>query len=70
MRRHGLNRRHLSVALAALVASAAALVANPAQAATSGALRGVGSGRCLDAVAFGALASLLGICPSMHGVEP
>jgi hypothetical protein len=36
------------MALAALVASAATLVANPAQAATSGALRGVGSGRCLD----------------------
>jgi hypothetical protein len=36
-------------ALAAiLVALAATLVANPAQAATSGALRGVGSGRCLD----------------------
>ncbi|MFF6783655.1 non-reducing end alpha-L-arabinofuranosidase family hydrolase [Streptomyces sp. NPDC012510] len=48
MRRRGLHRRHLSVALAALVASAATLVANPAQAATSGALRGVGSGRCLD----------------------
>ncbi len=34
--------------LAALVAPAATLVANPAPAATSGALRGAGSGRCLD----------------------
>ncbi|MEU0088735.1 non-reducing end alpha-L-arabinofuranosidase family hydrolase [Streptomyces sp. NPDC006274] len=46
------SRRHLPSALAAavavLVALAAMLVANPAQAATSGALRGVGSGRCLD----------------------
>lgn len=46
------SRRHLSVvlaaAVAALVALAALLVANPAQAATSGALRGVGAGRCLD----------------------
>jgi hypothetical protein len=48
MRRRSLSRRHLSVVLAALVASAATLVANPAQAATSGALRGTGSGRCLD----------------------
>ncbi|MFF5362006.1 non-reducing end alpha-L-arabinofuranosidase family hydrolase [Streptomyces scabiei] len=40
--------RHLSVLLAALVASAATLVATPAQAATTGALRGTGSGRCLD----------------------
>ncbi|MCK8437133.1 alpha-L-arabinofuranosidase [Streptomyces sp. D2-8] len=48
MRRRGFSRRHLSVVLAALVASAATLVANPAQAATSGVLRGVGSGRCLD----------------------
>ncbi|RKT08250.1 alpha-L-arabinofuranosidase [Streptomyces sp. 3211.6] len=48
MRRLGFSRRHLSVVLAALVASAATLVAGPAQAATSGALRGAGSGRCLD----------------------
>ncbi|MGW0843374.1 non-reducing end alpha-L-arabinofuranosidase family hydrolase [Streptomyces sp. NPDC002787] len=48
MLRRTFSRRHLAVALAALVASAATLVANPAQAATSGALRGVGSGRCLD----------------------
>ncbi|RPF29649.1 alpha-L-arabinofuranosidase [Streptomyces sp. Ag109_G2-6] len=48
MRRLGFSRRHLSVVLAALVASAATLVAGPAQAAASGALRGAGSGRCLD----------------------
>ncbi|MGO4756132.1 ricin-type beta-trefoil lectin domain protein, partial [Streptomyces sp. 2MCAF27] len=48
MRRRGFSRRHLSVVLAALVASAATLVANPAQAATTGAVRGVGSDRCLD----------------------
>ncbi|MEU2268060.1 non-reducing end alpha-L-arabinofuranosidase family hydrolase [Streptomyces olindensis] len=48
MRRRGFSPRHLSVVLAALVAAAATLVANPAQAATSGALRGAGSGRCLD----------------------
>ncbi|MGW2572758.1 non-reducing end alpha-L-arabinofuranosidase family hydrolase [Streptomyces sp. NPDC001537] len=46
------SRRHRSVVLAAVVAAlvslAAMLVANPAQAATSGALRGTGSGRCLD----------------------
>ncbi|MFF8940023.1 non-reducing end alpha-L-arabinofuranosidase family hydrolase [Streptomyces paradoxus] len=48
MRRRGFSPRHLSVVLAALVASAATLVADPAQAATSGALRGAGSGRCLD----------------------
>ncbi|MFE0325870.1 non-reducing end alpha-L-arabinofuranosidase family hydrolase [Streptomyces sp. NPDC058960] len=52
MRGRSFSRRHLSVvlaaAVAALVALAALLVANPAQAATSGALRGVGSGRCLD----------------------
>ncbi|MFI7405750.1 non-reducing end alpha-L-arabinofuranosidase family hydrolase [Streptomyces sp. NPDC049541] len=46
------SRRHRSVVLAAvvvaLVSLAAMLVANPAQAATSGALRGTGSGRCLD----------------------
>ncbi|MCU7826472.1 non-reducing end alpha-L-arabinofuranosidase family hydrolase [Kitasatospora sp. DSM 101779] len=45
-------RRHLSVMLTAVVAAVAALAAllsaNPAQAATSAALRGVGSGRCLD----------------------
>ncbi|MFL6117851.1 MAG: non-reducing end alpha-L-arabinofuranosidase family hydrolase [Catenulispora sp.] len=38
----------LAAAVAVLVALAAMLVASPAQAATSGALRGVGSGRCLD----------------------
>ncbi|MEU4871540.1 non-reducing end alpha-L-arabinofuranosidase family hydrolase [Streptomyces sp. NPDC021608] len=38
----------LAAALAALVSLAALLVAGPAQAASSGALRGVGSGRCLD----------------------
>ncbi|GAA2494292.1 non-reducing end alpha-L-arabinofuranosidase family hydrolase [Streptomyces longisporus] len=52
MRTRRLSRRRLSVVLAAAVAAlvslAAMLVANPAQAATSGALRGVGSGRCLD----------------------
>ncbi|HZF91875.1 MAG TPA: non-reducing end alpha-L-arabinofuranosidase family hydrolase [Streptomyces sp.] len=48
MRRLRFSRRHLSVVLAALVASAATLVANPAQAATTGAVRGVGSNRCLD----------------------
>ncbi|GAB7184803.1 glycosyl hydrolase families GH43, GH62, GH32, GH68, GH117, CH130 protein [Kitasatospora sp. Ki12] len=52
MRRRSSHRRQLSTVLtavlAAVVALAAMLVANPAQAATSGALRGVGSGRCLD----------------------
>ncbi|MEV6948133.1 non-reducing end alpha-L-arabinofuranosidase family hydrolase [Streptomyces sp. NPDC051172] len=52
MRTRRLSRRHLSVVLAAAVAAlvslAAMLVAGPAQAATSGALRGVGAGRCLD----------------------
>ncbi|MGI5365760.1 alpha-L-arabinofuranosidase [Streptomyces sp. A244] len=48
MRRRGFSRRHLSVVLATLLASAATLVANPAQAATTSAVRGVGSGRCLD----------------------
>ncbi|MGW3204946.1 non-reducing end alpha-L-arabinofuranosidase family hydrolase, partial [Streptomyces sp. NPDC001135] len=47
-----LSRRHLPAVFAATVAAllllAATLVANPAQAATGGALRGVGSGRCLD----------------------
>ncbi|BFV59620.1 non-reducing end alpha-L-arabinofuranosidase family hydrolase [Kitasatospora sp. CMC57] len=46
------SRRQLSVMLtavvAAVVALAAMLVANPAQAATSGALRSVSSNRCLD----------------------
>uniref|UniRef100_UPI0018FE6861 non-reducing end alpha-L-arabinofuranosidase family hydrolase n=1 Tax=Streptomyces sp. NRRL S-350 TaxID=1463902 RepID=UPI0018FE6861 len=46
------SRRPLPVVitaiLATVVALAAMLVANPAQAATSGALRGTGSGRCLD----------------------
>ncbi|MGW1273188.1 non-reducing end alpha-L-arabinofuranosidase family hydrolase [Streptomyces sp. NPDC002491] len=48
MHRRGFSRTHLSVALAALVASAATLVVDPAQAATTGAVRGTGSGRCLD----------------------
>jgi hypothetical protein len=48
MRRRGFSRRHLSVVLATLLASAATLVANPAHAATTSAVRGVGSGRCLD----------------------
>ncbi|MGW2832279.1 non-reducing end alpha-L-arabinofuranosidase family hydrolase [Streptomyces sp. NPDC001286] len=51
MRRGSFSRRHHSVVLAvvaALAALAAMLVAAPAQAASSGALRGVGSGRCLD----------------------
>ncbi|MFE1546045.1 non-reducing end alpha-L-arabinofuranosidase family hydrolase [Streptomyces sp. NPDC058718] len=51
LRRH-LHRGHRSPALpavlAALVALAAMLVVGPAHAATSGALRGAGSGRCLD----------------------
>jgi hypothetical protein len=48
MRRRGSSRRHLFVAFATLVASAATIIAHPAQAASSGALRGAGSGRCLD----------------------
>ncbi|MEV8094700.1 non-reducing end alpha-L-arabinofuranosidase family hydrolase [Kitasatospora sp. NPDC085879] len=52
MRGRGSSRRRLSVLLTAAVAAVAALAAvlgaNPAQAATTGALRGVGSGRCLD----------------------
>jgi hypothetical protein len=48
MRRRGFSRRHLPVVLATLIASAATLVANPAQAATTSAVRGVASGRCLD----------------------
>ncbi|MGW2486897.1 non-reducing end alpha-L-arabinofuranosidase family hydrolase [Streptomyces sp. NPDC001606] len=52
MLRRRLSRRRLSVVLAAavsvLVSLAAMLVAIPAQAATSGAVQGVGSGRCLD----------------------
>jgi hypothetical protein len=48
MRRRGFSRRHLPVVLATLFASAATLVANPAQAATTSAVRGVASGRCLD----------------------
>ncbi|MEU5391533.1 non-reducing end alpha-L-arabinofuranosidase family hydrolase [Streptomyces tibetensis] len=48
MRRRGFSRRHLSVVLATLLASAATLVANPAQAATTSTVRGAGSGRCLD----------------------
>ncbi|WP_051969305.1 non-reducing end alpha-L-arabinofuranosidase family hydrolase [Kitasatospora azatica] len=52
MRRRTSSRRQLSAVLTAVVAAVAALaallVANPAQAATTGALRGTGSGRCLD----------------------
>ncbi|MFH8413976.1 non-reducing end alpha-L-arabinofuranosidase family hydrolase [Streptomyces collinus] len=48
MRTRGFSRRHLSVVLATLLASAATLVANPAQASTTSAVRGVASGRCLD----------------------
>lgn len=52
MRRRSFSRRHSSAALAAVVAVLAALaamlVATPAQAAANGALRGAGSGRCLD----------------------
>ncbi|CAM5281447.1 extracellular exo-alpha-L-arabinofuranosidase [Streptomyces canarius] len=52
MRKRSFGRGHLSVVLAAVVsvlaALAAVLVAAPAQAASSGALRGAGSGRCLD----------------------
>ncbi|MFD7687875.1 non-reducing end alpha-L-arabinofuranosidase family hydrolase [Streptomyces sp. NPDC059781] len=52
MRRRSFSRRHPSAVLAAVVAALAALaamlVATPAQAAASGALRGVGSNRCLD----------------------
>ncbi|WP_107101353.1 non-reducing end alpha-L-arabinofuranosidase family hydrolase [Streptacidiphilus griseoplanus] len=52
MRRRSSHRRHLPVVLAtvvaAVVALAATLVASPAQAATTGALKAVASGRCLD----------------------
>ena len=48
MRRGIFRRSQLAAVLAALVASATTLVANPAQAATTSAVRGVGSGRCLD----------------------
>ncbi|RRR76872.1 non-reducing end alpha-L-arabinofuranosidase family hydrolase [Streptomyces sp. RP5T] len=52
MRRRSFDRGRVSVvlaaAIAALVALAAMLGAAPAQAATSGALRGVAAGRCLD----------------------
>ncbi|WP_171116604.1 non-reducing end alpha-L-arabinofuranosidase family hydrolase [Streptomyces gossypiisoli] len=52
MHRHGFSRRHPSAVLAAAVATMAALaamlVAGPAQAATTSAVRGVGSDRCLD----------------------
>ncbi|MFD8705537.1 non-reducing end alpha-L-arabinofuranosidase family hydrolase [Kitasatospora sp. NPDC059648] len=46
--RRGRPARALVAVVAAVAALAAALVAGPAQAATSGALRGAGSGRCLD----------------------
>jgi hypothetical protein len=52
MRRGNLSRRHLSAALSAAIAVfaalAAMLVAQPAQAASSGALRHAASNRCLD----------------------
>ncbi|MFL6110188.1 MAG: non-reducing end alpha-L-arabinofuranosidase family hydrolase, partial [Catenulispora sp.] len=52
MRRRRIRRGRLSAVLiamvAAVVAGATMFVAAPAQADTSGALRGVGSGRCLD----------------------
>lgn len=57
MHRGSFSRGHTSALLAAVVAVLAALaamlVATPAQAATSGALRGVGSNRCLDVVGAG-----------------
>ncbi|MDT0403918.1 MULTISPECIES: non-reducing end alpha-L-arabinofuranosidase family hydrolase [Streptomyces] len=52
MRRRSFSRRYPSAVLAAVVAALAALaallVATPAQAAETGALRGTGSNRCLD----------------------
>ncbi|MFF9279815.1 non-reducing end alpha-L-arabinofuranosidase family hydrolase [Streptomyces griseosporeus] len=52
MHKRSFSRRHLPAALAAVAAALAALaamlLAAPAQAATGGALRGAGSGRCLD----------------------
>ena len=52
MRRRRIGRGHVSAVftavLAALVVLATMVVGNPAQADTSGTLRGVGSGRCLD----------------------
>nr|WP_031517850.1 non-reducing end alpha-L-arabinofuranosidase family hydrolase [Streptomyces sp. NRRL F-5123] len=52
MHRGRIRHRRLLVALASMLATvgvvAAMLVASPAQAATTGALRGTGSGRCLD----------------------
>ncbi|MFJ2579225.1 non-reducing end alpha-L-arabinofuranosidase family hydrolase [Kitasatospora aureofaciens] len=52
MRRRSSTYRRLSTVLTAVLAVVAALatmvVANPAQAASTGALRGTGSGRCLD----------------------
>ncbi|WP_037833419.1 ricin-type beta-trefoil lectin domain protein, partial [Streptomyces sp. NRRL S-475] len=48
MQKRGFGRRRLTAVLVALAASTATLVANPAQAAGSGELRGAGSGRCLD----------------------
>ncbi|MEO3753243.1 non-reducing end alpha-L-arabinofuranosidase family hydrolase [Streptomyces sp. B6B3] len=45
---HGHLSAVLTAAVAALAALAAMLVVNPAQAATTGTVRGVGSGRCLD----------------------
>ncbi|WP_344391093.1 non-reducing end alpha-L-arabinofuranosidase family hydrolase [Streptomyces vastus] len=56
MHRRSFSRRHPSAVLAAVVAALAALgallVASPAQAATSGDLRSVASGRCLDVAGF------------------
>ncbi|MEU9556422.1 non-reducing end alpha-L-arabinofuranosidase family hydrolase [Streptomyces fumanus] len=57
MRKRHVSRRHASVVVATvgavLAALAAMLVATPAQAAATGALRGTGSGRCLDVVGGG-----------------
>jgi hypothetical protein len=54
MRRGRFRDRRLFAALASMLAAvgvvAAMLVANPAQAATTGALRGAGSNRCLDVI--------------------
>ncbi|RKN39467.1 non-reducing end alpha-L-arabinofuranosidase family hydrolase [Streptomyces hoynatensis] len=57
MHRGSFSRRHpsavITAVVAALAALAALLAAAPAQAASSGALRGVGSGRCLDVLGAG-----------------
>ncbi|MFJ5994713.1 RICIN domain-containing protein, partial [Streptomyces sp. NPDC092370] len=52
MHRRSFSRKHpsavLAATVAALVALAATLLASPAQAATTSAVRGVASNRCLD----------------------